>query len=307
MIGLMSHDEPNTALLTIGHSPDADDAFMWWPLGDIETGREPSIDTGRFRFRAVARDIEELNQRAAGVGDLDLTAISAHNYAHVEDRYAITSSGASMGDGYGPKVVARPDRAASGLENLIESGGVIATPGERTTAFLALQLCARRTVAHRAMLFSEIVAAVQNGVVDAGLVIHEAQLTFADSGLELLVDLGDWWKRETGLPLPLGLNVIRRDLDERFGAGASRTVAGLLQTSIKHALRERAQSLDVAMEYSAGVAPAIADRFVSMYVNALTLDAGPEGAKAIEELLSRGANAGLCPQLDRPIELVLPE
>lgn len=272
---------------------------MWWPLGDAARGAEPAVDVGRFRFRAVAEDIESLNRRAIEVGDLDITAISMHAYPHVQGRYALTSCGASMGEGYGPKIVARQDRLAGDLAGnvswLTSPGVRIAIPGLRTTAYLALRLLTERVVEVVPMSFERIIDAVVSGEVEAGLVIHEAQLTYADSGLALVADLGEWWKRQTGLPLPLGGNAIRRDLDERFGAGASRELAGALKASIEYAMEQRGEGLEYALGFARGLEAARADEFVAMYVNRWTLDAGEEGREAIERLLEEGAAAGLCP------------
>lgn len=294
----MPDDRP---ILTIGHSPDPDDAFMWWPLGDATPGaeREPTIDTGRFRFRTVALDIESLNQRAAGAGDLDITAMSAHAYPHARAAYRITSCGASMGDGFGPKVVAREAR---GVEWLSSPERLIAVPGERTSAYLALRMLAGGAFGHVVMEFDRIIEAVAAkepvggaGVPDAGLVIHEGQLTYMREGLHQVVDLGAWWKERTGGPLPLGLNCVKRDLDARFGAGAGAEVASTLRRSVEHAMERRDTGLGVAMGFARGLTLADADTFVEMYVNRLTVDMGPGGAGAIARLLREGAAAGLCP------------
>jgi 1,4-dihydroxy-6-naphthoate synthase len=285
--------------LTLAHSPDPDDAFMWWPLGDIATGAEPRIDTKGFWFRTVAEDIETLNRRAVeglgGGGDLDITAMSFHAWAHCADRYAVTRCGASFGDGYGPKIVAR---APIGPARLRDPALVIATPGDRTTASLVMRLmlsdAAPRTIA---MPFHRIVEAVRAGEVDAGIVIHEAQLTFADAGLHLVVDLGAWWHSETGLPLPLGANAIRRDIDARFGPGTMVRVAGVLRDSIAYARAHRADGLAIAGGFAQpGTTADQADRFVAMYVNDLTLDAGQRGERAVAELMRRAADAGLVPR-----------
>ncbi|MCB9838868.1 MAG: ABC transporter substrate-binding protein [Phycisphaeraceae bacterium] len=281
--------------LTIGHSPDPDDAFMWWPL-------DGAIDTGRFRFRAVPEDIESLNRRAAESGDLDITAISMHTYARVRDRYALTSCGASVGDGFGPKIVARRphDRAW-----LASPGLTIAIPGERTTAYLAARLCIGRAFDFVAMPFERIMDAVAGGEADAGVVIHEGQLTYGESGLTLIADLGAWWKERTGLPLPLGANAIRRDLDARFGAGTMREVTGILSRSIEHALAHRAEGVAYARGFARGLPEATTDEFISMYVNERTIDLGATGAEAVGRLLRDGASAGLCPDPGE-IDLVFP-
>lgn len=287
-------------ILTIGHSPDPDDAFMWWPLGDADDAREPSIDTGAFRFRAVAADIESLNRRAIERADLDATAVSAHTYPHVKDRYVVTACGASMGDGYGPRVVARDPHDVGWL---MKPGVRIAVPGERTTAYLALRLMLGAALHCVVVPFDRIIDEVCAGRVDAGLVIHEGQLTYADAGLSLVADLGEWWKRQTGLPLPLGLNAVRRDLDARFGNGTIQAVARTLRESVSHALDNRARGIEYAMGFARGVSAAQTDRFVRMYVNDLTLDMGERGALALGALLRAGFEAGLCPD-PGPVDVV---
>lgn len=283
--------------LSIGHSPDPDDAFMWWPLGG--DGMTPEIDTGRFSFTPVPADIEALNRRAVEEGDLDVTALSFHAFASAADRYALTACGASMGDGYGPKVVTRAEGAV-GMEELVRPGMRIAVPGTRTTAFLALQMLMleRCGSAERfdpvAMPFHEIVGAVAGGRVDAGVVIHEAQLTYADAGLALAVDLGAWWTTRTGLPLPLGANAVRRDLDARFGAGTCVELAGVLRRSIEHAMGQRERGLAHAQGFAqAGTTGAHVDAFVSMYVNGMTIDAGPRGEAAVCRFFEEAGAAGL--------------
>jgi len=291
-----SNDQP---VLTLAHSPDPDDAFMWWPLG--EAGRvEPRIDTADLRFRPITKDIEALNLRAIERGDYDITAISIHAYPHVKERYALTACGASMGDGYGPKVVVRPGAGPTDPDEALAWLGKperrLAVPGIKTTAYLALQIALGRETPATPMPFRDVPGAVLAGDADAGLVIHESQLTFEQEGLGLALDLGDWWKRQTGGPLPLGGNAIRRDLDERHGEGTLRSAAVSLERSIAHALRERSQGLDVARGFAPEqMAPDLTDRFVSMYVNDLTLDMGERGRSAIRELLARGAALGLCP------------
>ena len=283
----------DTVTLTIGHSPDPDDAFMWWPLGSAEPGSPApaSIDTGRYRFVPVAADIEELNGRAAESGDLDITALSMGAYPRVADRYALTSCGSSMGDGYGPRVVARGAMPVSALR---EPGVRVAIPGERTTAFLTLRLMLGVAPETVVMPFADVTRAVREGEVDAGLVIHEAQITFLDEGLSLVADLGAWWTGETGLPLPLGANAVRRDLDGRFGAGTASEVTGVLRRSIEHALAERERGVDHALGFAQpGTDRARADEFIGMYVNDLTLDAGARGERGVAELYRRAAEAGL--------------
>ena len=295
-------------VLTIGHSPDADDAFMWWALGDTgpEHGREarPQLldSPGRFLFRPVLADIETLNARAMDVGDLDITALSAHAYPHARARYALTECGSSLGDGFGPKVVAREPRDAAWLAS---GDPLIAVPGERTSAFLALCLLLGKGFRFAATPFERIIDEVREGRADAGLVIHEGQLTFAEAGLHQVVDLGAWWKEKTDLPLPLGLNAVRRDLDARFGAGAAAEAVRALRASIDYALRKRPIGLEHAMRYSRGITTGQADRFVNMYVNAYSRQLGPRGVEAVRAFLRAGHQAGLCPD-PGPIDLVTP-
>lgn len=285
---------------------------MWWPLtgmvrpdGVLYPGAagRPAIDTGRFAFRAVPSDIETLNRRAAAGGDLDITAVSARAYADAADRYVVTSCGASFGDGYGPKLVVPAGSALKGVEDLRRDPPRVAVPGARTTAFLTLSLLMGRAFEFVEMPFDRIIGAVARGEVGAGLVIHEGQLTFADDGLRLVADVGQWWNAETGLPLPLGLNAVRRDLDARYGSGACGEVAALLRRSIDHAVQHHDRSIDYAQTFaSANVGGAVVSRervetFVGMYVNRWTIDMGDTGRRAIETLLSRGAAAGLCPRL----------
>lgn len=304
--------------LTLAHSPDPDDAFMWWPLtgmvspsGEPLSGQRgrPALDTGGITFRAVPADIETLNRRAAGAADLDITALSARAYADAAARYVVTSCGASFGDGYGPKVVAKRESKLRCDGCLRGQRPTIAVPGMRTTAYLVLSLMLGRDAARAAeaegriveMPFDQIIGAVSTGKADAGLIIHEGQLTYTDAGLRLIVDVGAWWKEETGLPLPLGLNAVRRDLDERFGAGTLRRVAGLLSESVKYAMAHRPQSIDYAMTFAmankggGAISRERVEKFVDMYVNRWTVDMGEQGREAVRRLLAAGAAAGLCP------------
>ena len=252
--------ETNTRVLRVGHSPDSDDAFMFYAL------THDKIPTDGLKFVHQLEDIQTLNQRALQ-GELEISAVSIHSYAHLTDRYALLNSGCSMGDRYGPMIVTRDP---IGLEELRASGRVIAIPGKLTTAYLALQLCLGRDVAVEIMPFDQILPAVAEGRIDAGLIIHEGQLTYADSGLHCVLDLGQWWHRETGLPLPLGGNVVRRDL----GQDLVERVADLLKQSIQYALSHRKEALDYALEYARDLDPATANRFVGMYVNDWTVDYG---------------------------------
>ncbi len=268
--------------IRIAHSPDPDDAFMFYALA------AGAIPTGSYEFKHELSDIETLNQRALA-GELELTAVSYAAYPFLADRYQLLSCGSSVGDGYGPILVAR--RPGVPLQ-----GSTIAIPGERTTAVLALRLHARAVapgaeLALQVVPFDEIPDAVQSGAADLGLLIHEGQLTYTDQGLEAVVDLGAWWKEETGLPLPLGGNAVRRDLGPRVIAD----LAVLLKASIEHGLAHRATALDHAARYGRGLNESRTDRFVGMYVNDWTLDLGERGREAVRELLSRGQDAGFLP------------
>lgn len=304
--------------LTLAHSPDSDDLVMWWPLCGMtdEAGKpiagalgEPAIDTGGLTFTPMAEDVEVLNRRAHETGDLDITAISAHTYPHVKDTYRITACGGSFGEGYGPKVVCRADdpRFADGeasLARLLEIGHSIAVPGRMTTAYLTLSILLREINAEKKMtpvpmLFSDIIGAVQREEVAAGLLIHEAQLTFEEVGLKKLVDLGAWWGRERGGPLPLGLNVIKRDLDDRVEGGCAR-VSELLSASVEHAVTNLEKSKEF-LRMRGGDRPewsddALVEKYLSMYVSGLTRDMGDAGRAALERILTEGAEAGLCPE-----------
>ncbi len=273
----MNRDE---TVIRVGHSPDPDDAFMFWALA------RGKIDTGRYRFVHELADIETLNRRAER-GELEVSAISLASYPFVRDRYGLLGCGCSMGDGYGPIVAARKPLEADALR-----GRRIAVPGERTTAFLALTLrLGRGTFTHTVLPFDRIIAAVADGEADAGLIIHEGQLTYRAAGLHCVVDLGAWWKQETGLPLPLGGNVIRRDL----GAEHVREVARLLRASIERGLAHREEALEYAREYGRDLDAPLTDRFVGMYVNRWTLDYGERGRSAVRELLALAHDAGMTP------------
>lgn len=290
--------------LTLAHSPDADDVVMWWPLGDMDLGRAPAIDTGKWLFQPVQIDIQEANERAISRGDLDVTAISAHTYPHVQDRYRITSCGASMGEGYGPKLVCRNSELAEWTA--LVGGGrtgkpdpLVAVPGTKTTAFLVLSMMLGGRFRPLPMRFDRVAGAVLGGQADAGLLIHEAQLTFEEQGLSKIADLGEWWGRQTGLPLPLGLNVVKRDLDERFGPGSVERVSRILSASVRHAVANRDASRRFLLEHP-DCKPewedaALLDRYLRMYVSPLSVDMGPTGREALAALFGRGAEAGLCP------------
>jgi 1,4-dihydroxy-6-naphthoate synthase len=265
--------------IRVGHSPDSDDAFMFYAL------TQDRLDTGGLKFVHQLEDIETLNQRALR-GELDVSAVSIHAFAHLSDRYALLASGSSMGDRYGPTLVTREPATLDSLK-----GRRIAVPGKLTTAYLTLQLCLGKDVPIEVMPFDQILPAVVEGRVDAGLLIHEGQLYYGDRGLHKVVDLGQWWFEQTGLPLPLGGNVVRKDLGDAL---VSR-IAGLLKASIRYALDHRQEALDYALRYARGLDPALADRFVGMYVNDWTVDYGPRGREAVRTLLGRAEEAGLVP------------
>lgn len=265
-----------TEKIRIGHSPDSDDAFMFYALA------KGLIPTNSFEIVHVIEDIETLNQRALAA-ELEVTAISVHAYAYVAEDYAFMPCGASIGDRYGPLVVSKAP-----IENL--EGKRIAIPGKMTTAYLTLNLFQPNFEAETRP-FDKILDAVQQDEVDAGLIIHEGQLTYAREGLHKVIDLGEWWYEETGLPLPLGANVIRRDL----GTEKIRKITALLKQSIQYSLDHRARGLEYAMTYARDMETALADKFVGMYVNDYTLDYGDKGRAGVRELLRRGNEAGIIP------------
>ncbi|HVQ54857.1 MAG TPA: MqnA/MqnD/SBP family protein [Thermoanaerobaculia bacterium] len=266
--------------ITVAHSPDSDDAFMFYALAE---GR---VDTEGLSFVHELSDIESLNRRAMA-GELAVTAVSFHAYTRLADRYLLLPHGASFGDGYGPVVVAR---APIARERIASGQIAVASPGEWTTAALALRLWAPGVVT-RSMPFDRIQEAVRAGEYEAGLLIHEGQLTFAEEGFTEVVDLGRWWKEETGLPLPLGGNVVRRDLGpERIGR-----ISRALSRSIEYGLAHRGAALDHAMRYARGLPREKADQFVGMYVNAWTQGYGEAGRRAVQLLLDRAHAAGLTP------------
>ncbi|TAM80227.1 MAG: ABC transporter substrate-binding protein [Acidobacteria bacterium] len=265
--------------LNLAHSPDSDDAFMFYALATKK------IPTGNMEFVHVLEDIETLNQKARAEV-YDITAVSFHAYAELAERYILMSSGASFGDGYGPIIVTRTPMQGASLK-----GKRVAIPGKKTTAFLALCLYEPdfEPVETR---FDGILDKVIDGQVDAGVVIHEGQLTYGSYGLARMVDLGVWWKNETGLPLPLGGNVIRRALDPEV----IRRADELLRESIAYGLEHRDEALEYALNFARGLEPATAEHFVSMYVNQWTLDYGEQGRRAVQTLLDRGFEAGIIPQ-----------
>ena len=267
-------------LIRVGHSPDPDDAFMFHALANDK------IDTGDLKFVHELQDIETLNRRALR-GELEVTAVSIHAYAHLLDKYALLPSGCSMGDRYGPMVVARRPMSVDDLKRV-----KIAVPGTMTTAFLTLRLLLPDGFEYGVLPFDEIIGAVAAGKYDAGLIIHEGQLTFQNQGLHLVVDLGVWWQEKTGLPLPLGGNVVRRDL----GPELMHRISEYLKQSIRYALDHRQEALQYALRYAREMDVALADKFVGMYVNDWTLDYGPRGREAVRRLLDEAHKAGIIPR-----------
>jgi len=273
----------STAPVRIGHSPDPDDAFMYYAIA------KGLVDTGPRPVEQVLEDIESLNRRALA-GELEVTAVSIHAYAHLADRYALMPCGASMGDGYGPIVVARTSFPCEQLRSR-----TIAIPGTLTSAYLALRLFLESEVDFRVVPFDRILDEVAEGRADAGLVIHEGQLTFARMGLHKIADLGLWWREHTGgLPLPLGGNAVRKDL----GAETMRGLTRMYRDSIAYALSHRAEALAYAKGFGRGLDDPTNDRFVGMYVNELTLDYGDRGRRAIARFLQEGTDAGIVPRVN---------
>jgi 1,4-dihydroxy-6-naphthoate synthase len=279
----------STQLIRVGHSPDPDDAFMFHALANDK------IPTGNLRFVHELQDIETLNRRALK-GELEVTAVSIHAYSFLLDKYALLPTGCSMGDRYGPMVVARKPMAIGELPNV-----KIAVPGTLTTAFLTLKLLfesigAANRLTFDVIPFDEIIPALAAGKYDAGLIIHEGQLTFRNQGLHLVVDLGVWWQERTGLPLPLGGNVVRKDL----GKPTMSEISRLIKESIRYGLEHRREALDYALKYARDMDVSLADKFVGMYVNDWTLDYGERGRAAIRKLLDEGHRAGIIPS---PVEV----
>ena len=284
----MAHDAPR--LVRVGHSPDPDDAFMFY---GIECGE---VETEGFHIEQVLEDIESLNRRALR-SELEVSAVSIHAYAHFADRYALMSCGASMGDGYGPLVVAREPL---NLDQLATR--TVAVPGTMTSAFLALRLALGR-FEHRVMPFDRILQTVAEGRADAGLIIHEGQLTYSRHGLHKVLDLGVWWAERTGgLPLPLGGNVVRKDLGDR----TMRVLTRILRDSIRYGLEHREPALEYALGFGRGLDAPLANRFVGMYVNELTRDYGERGRSAITRFLEQGSAAGIVPRAP-DVEFVVPD
>ena len=294
----MTTTDTGLKTLRIGHSPDPDDAFMWWPLANFTTpdgtAHTPKIDTRGYAFEHVLEDIQSLNVRSER-GELEITAFSIHQYPYVAKQYVMTSCGSSMGDRYGPMIVAAPGKFNS-IKDL--KGCKLAIPGERTTAWLSTQLLlaehglSANDIDWQPVMFDEILPAVQRGDFDAGLIIHEGQITYQNNDLELVVDLGQWWTDSRGLPLPLGGNAIRRDLLE---SGEAPLICRVLLDSIQYALEHREDAVAFALNYARDMGADLADRFVGMYVNEWTLDYGQRGRDAVSQLIREGIAAGLIP------------
>lgn len=264
--------------IRIAHSPDSDDAFMFYALA------KNKIQTYGLEFVHVLKDIETLNREALK-GTYEISAVSIHAYARLADKYALLGSGASMGENYGPIVVAQKNFSAGEIR-----GKKIAVPGVMTTAFLALKLM-EPDFSYEVVPFDRIINHVVEGKAPAGLVIHEGQLQYGESGLKLVVDLGQWWRKQTGLPLPLGGNVVRKDL----GQALTSKLARLVKQSIAYGLSHRKEALDHALSYARGLKPALADRFVGMYVNERTLDYGEDGKEAVRKILDMACSRKIIP------------
>ncbi len=271
-------ETPGIRTITVAHSPDSDDAFMFYGLATNK------LETEGLKFEHTLKDIQTLNEDAQK-GVFDVTAISFHAYAYVADKYALLPHGASIGDNYGPIVVSKEPRDAKDIGSM-----KIAVPGEMTSAYLALKIY-NPDFEHVVVPFDEIIEAVQKGDVDAGLLIHEGQLFYNQMGLNKVLDLGEWWHEKTGLPLPMGGNVIRRDL----GVELMQRVSKYLHQSIVYSMENREDALAYAMQFARDMQPELADRFVAMWVNDLTLDYGERGREAVKRLLDEGHKAGIIP------------
>jgi 1,4-dihydroxy-6-naphthoate synthase len=273
--------------IQLGHSPDPDDAFMFYGLA---TGK---LDSGPYNFVHILQDIQTLNERAMK-SELEISAISLHAYPYVSRNYALMACGCSMGDNYGPMIVAKKPYTIEELQSKR-----IAIPGTMTTAFLAASIALGKGFRNVVKPFDQILQYVEAGHADAGLIIHEGQLTFERHGLHLCVDLGKWWMEKTGLPLPLGGNVIRRDL----GMDRILEITGILKKSIQFSLDHRKEAVEYSLRFGRDLNPELADEFVGMYVNKWTLDYGPRGREAVNRLLDEGAKIGMVPQCT-PVEFV---
>ncbi|HEY0050139.1 MAG TPA: MqnA/MqnD/SBP family protein [Pyrinomonadaceae bacterium] len=267
-----------TRTISVAHSPDSDDAFMFYGLATNK------LDTGNLKFEHTLKDIQTLNENAKS-GVYDVTAISFHAYAYVSDKYALLPHGASIGDKYGPILVSKEPRKAEDISKM-----KIAVPGELTSAFLALRIY-NQDFEYTIVPFDQIIDEVKRGKADAGLLIHEGQLFYKQVGLDKVLDLGEWWHEKTGLPLPMGGNVIRRDLGEDL----MRQVSKYLRQSIQYSMQNREDALAYAMQFARDMQPELADRFVAMWVNDLTLDYGERGREGVRRLLEEGFEKGIIP------------
>jgi len=307
--------------LTLAHSADADDVFMWWPItGKVDPAAPHKVlvpavlDTGGFTFQSVPEDIAVLNRRAMAVGDLDITAVSFATLPYIWQKYRPTFCGSSFGDDWGPKLVRSSDRPELTLEALLAetathtSRPTLAIPGKTTSAWTSLCVLLGRNDIFEIVEtpFDKIIDVVAAGKADLGLLIHESQLTFADHQLMCLLDLGVEFKRQHSLPLPLGANAIRTDFDSRFGPGTQSTIVSLLSRSITHALAHRAESINYARDFSMVKATEVLDRYIRLYVNRYTIDARPDGQIAAALLLSRAAEMKLLPPIER-FEMFAPD
>lgn len=270
--------------IQIAHSPDSDDAFMFYGLATSK------IKVPGYKFVHNLTDIETLNQRAHKDAFYDVTAISFHAYPYLQDRYALMSAGSSMGEGYGPMLVATRKIGSGTLKPSDLSKLRIAVPGTMTTAYLTLKLFAPEVQTH-VVEFDKITAAVASGEYDAGLLIHEGQLTYGSDGMQKILDLGQWWRGETGLPLPLGGNAIKRSL----GPEVMLATANAIRDSIQHGLENREQALEYAMQFARDLNPDLASRYVGMYVNERTIDMGDDGREAVRRILAMGFERGIIP------------
>lgn len=278
---------PTKLPVRLGHSPDPDDAFMFYGLA---TGK---LDSGPYDFQHLLEDIQSLNQRAMK-GELEVSAISLHAYPYVSDKYALMNCGCSMGDNYGPMIVAKKPYTIDELKDLR-----IAVPGTMTTAFLTASIALGKGFRNIVKPFDQILDYVAAGHADAGLIIHEGQLTYQNQGLVCCVDLGKWWMERTGLPLPLGGNVVRRDLGEKH----TREITRIIKESIQFSLDHRDEAVQHALQYARDMNKPLADEFVGMYVNHWTLDYGPRGREAVNRLLDEGTNIGMIPP-STPVEFI---
>ncbi len=269
---------PDKRIITVAHSPDSDDAFMFYGLATNK------LETNGLKFEHTLRDIQTLNEDAKN-GVFDVTAVSFHAYAYIADKYALLPHGASIGDKYGPILVSKEKRSIDEIPTM-----KIAVPGELTSAFLALRIY-NQDFEYIVVPFDEIIETVQKGKADAGLLIHEGQLFYKQIGLVKVLDLGEWWHEKTGLPLPMGGNVIRRDLGEDL----MHKVSGYLHKSIVYSMENREDALAYAMQFARDMPPELADRFVAMWVNDLTLDYGDRGREAVKLLLQEGYEKGIIP------------